>query len=153
MTWIGTSWSAIVETIEAVGIIAGLFFSAQALRENAKALRTSVQFALTEQHREIWMGMISRPDLARVLEPDVDLEANPLTTAELTFVKLLLLQLDNSYRSIKAKTFDEPKNLDLDIQSFLSRPIPRRVWEMTRSVRDPEFVAFVEKHWNSRGRI
>jgi hypothetical protein len=141
-TWFESNWLDLVQT---VGIVGSLIISAQAARLDAKAQRASILFELTEHHREIWTEMLSRPELERVLEPKVDLQTNPPTKQEITFVKLLFLHLDSSFRVIRTKTFDEPRNLTLDIQTFLSLPIPRHVWEMTRPLRDPEFVAFVEK--------
>lgn len=91
------------------------------------------------------MEMVSRPELARVLDADINLITTPVTKQEITYVKLLFLHLDSSYRTIKTRGFKEPTNLTLDIQSFLSLPIPRHVWTTTRQIRDPEFVAFVEK--------
>src|ERR1043166_212421 len=91
--------------LQSLGIIGGLFFTGISLRIDAKVRRVSNLFEVTKQHREIWTGLYSRPDLKRVVDASANLTAQPITDEEELFVNLLILHLASNYRAAKAGMF------------------------------------------------
>jgi hypothetical protein len=41
--------------------------------------------------------------------------------------------------------FSTRQALDRDIRWFLAQPIPRSVWDRSKALLEPDFVAFVER--------
>lgn len=130
--------------LQSIGIIAGLFFTGWSLRIDAKVRRVANGFELTKQHREIWTHLYSRPELKRVVDPCADLRAQPVTDEEEMFVNFLFLHLASAFRAMKNGMFVLPEELHTDVSAFLSLPIPRAVWDSTKSFRNRDFVTFVE---------
>jgi hypothetical protein len=144
LQWAGTNWFELLQT---VGIITGSVFTAVSLRMDARSRRVSNLIAATQQHREIWRELYDRPHLARVLEPAPDLDASPVTKEEELFVLFLILHLNGAYRAMKENLFTEPEELDRDIHSFFTLPIPRSVWRKFKNRQDRSFVNFVERQF------
>ncbi len=142
LTWIDQNWFSV---LQALGIMGGLAFTAIALRTDIRVRRVQNHFAVTEQHRKLWSELFARPELARVLEPKLDLAQNPITSEEDLFVTLLILNLKNSFVASKADLFVSPEKLGKDIKGFLSLPIPHTVWKSLKVVQDREFVEFVQR--------
>ncbi len=138
---LGGSWFAIVQT---AGIIGGLVFTAASLRIDAKARRTTNLIAITEQHREIWKELYSRPELSRLLEPTVDFKRKPVTLEEELFVKLLTLHMSSAHQASRQGMFLQPERLRQDVRWFFSLAIPRVVWEKTKGFHEDELVRFVD---------
>lgn len=139
--WAGEHW---FDLIQSVGIAVGLVYTGRALRADIKARRVTNHFSLTRQHREIWSLLFWRPELARILEPNVDLQKAPVTPQEELFVHFLIFHLNDSHRAKSDDFFVFPENLAADIRQFFSLPIPQAVWKKARAVQDRNFVAFVE---------
>jgi hypothetical protein len=131
--------------LQSLGIISGFFFTALALVIDIKVRRIGNLFEVTKQHREIWTALYSRPDLKRVVNASADITANPITDEEEMFVTFLILHLSSSYRAAKAGVFKLPGELKSDVAAFFALPIPRAVWEKTKSFQDPRLVHFVEE--------
>jgi len=87
-----------LEVLSAVGIIAGLGFTAASFRADTRSRRLTNLVSLAQQHRDIWEEVQSNPALARVIDPNADLYTNPVTTQEAIFVGHLLLHLHSWYR-------------------------------------------------------
>jgi hypothetical protein len=139
--WAADSWFVLLQS---GSIVAGLVFTAVALRDDTRARRVGNLIAITQHHREIWTHLYSRPNLSRVLDSNVDLEKNPVTDEEELFVNLLILHLNSSYQAMKYGNFIKPEGLHQDIRLFFSLPIPSAVWEATKIFQDKDFVEFVE---------
>ena len=90
--------------------------------------------------------MFERPELARILERRVDLQADPISDAEENFVNLVILHLNASHYAFTQGLFKKPDGLGEDVRSFFSCPIPAAVWQKTRRFRDRKFAKFVEDH-------
>jgi len=139
--WIGEHW---LDFLQSVGIIAGLLFTVHTIRTDAKGRRITNLIAFTQQHRDIWKEMYDRPELARVLENEVDLLRTPVTNEERLFAKLLILHLDSVHRAMKEEMFVSLEGLQTDIRMSFTRPVLRAVWEELKQLQDKDFVAFVE---------
>jgi hypothetical protein len=124
--------------------------SAETTRRDVRAQQTTALFTLTEQHRELWSEVLVDPALVRVLRSDIDVNVNQPTEREKIFVTLLILHLDSTYKAIRAGLFKEPSSMSLDINNFLSLPIPFHVWTANKSMRNADFVKWVEKHMQEK---
>lgn len=132
------------DALEAVGIIAGLCFTAVSYRDDTKARQVTNLLTLTEQHREIWSRLTERRDLVRVLDASVDVKHAPPTLAEEIFVNHLILHLSASFRAIRTGLLLRPEKLQRDIHRFFTLPIPKAVWQQQRLLLDEDFARFVE---------
>jgi hypothetical protein len=135
------------EILEAIGIIAGLVFTASSFRADEKAKKIANLIAINRQYGEIWKELYERPKLSRVMEERVNLEKHPVSDEEVIFVNLLILHLNTVHRAIKEGMFVMVEGLQKDIKGFFSLPIPRAVWEKAKAFQNSDFKEFVE---NSR---
>ena len=67
------------DLVGVIGIVGSLGFTTAAFRRDERSRHISNLLAITEGHREIWSELYGRPELARVLEPEVDFVRTPLT--------------------------------------------------------------------------
>jgi hypothetical protein len=82
--------------------------------------------------------------LSRILNDQIDLETFPVTDAEAVFLTLLFLHLWSTFNAVDDGLLIAPQGIAADVRWLLARPIPRVVWERSKSLQDEEFVAFVE---------
>ena len=139
--WVQTNWFSLTQSL---GIIFGLFFTALASSREAKSRQTGNILALTELHRDLWAEVHRRPDLQRVVADNADLVNRPISLAEEEFLNLVLVHFYTGWQLAKQNTGVSLEVLRKDVRSFFSRPIPRAVWENTKTERDTAFVRFVE---------
>ena len=132
------------DLLEAVGIIGSLSFTAASFRRDDASRRVSNLLAITAAHRDIWTALCDRPELARVLSADVDLTDRPVTDEEALFVTFLILHLHTTHEAVRAGMHATRQAVAEDIRWFFALPVPRSVWEKSRSFQDPEFVRYVE---------
>lgn len=132
------------DLLEGLGITASLLFATIALRREEKSRHTANLLAITAAHREIWSELFRRPDLKRVIAPQVDLAKKPVTEEESLFVTFLILHLNAVFKANRARMFVPAATLQKDIAMFFVLPIPQAVWKKSRSLQEADFVAFVE---------
>lgn len=141
MQWFGIHG---FELFQAVGIVGGLAFNGIALRSDDRSRRVSNLLILTGAHREIWTQLYRRPELARVLDSRVDLDLAPVSDFEAVFVTFVILHLASVHQAMEEGLFWTGQAIERDVRWFFSLPIPRTVWENSRSFQDPDLVKFVE---------
>ena len=141
LPWLGQHW---LDLVESAGIVGGLVFTGITVRKDDRAREIDTLISVEEQYKEIWMALYERPQLSRVLKPDLDLSRRPVNDEEGLFVKLLLLHLDTVHRAMEAGMFVEIQGLHQDIRSFLSLPIPSAVWKQIKPFQQKEFADFIE---------
>ena len=141
MRWIVENW---VTVLNAIGVVGGLFFTATALRSDAKARQIANLLTVTSNHREIWKEFFHRPELARVLDPSADIAKQTITPAEEEFVNFVILHLSSVFYAMRDEMIIKLEGLRRDTGSFFSLPIPQAVWEKTKGFQNDDFVAFVE---------
>jgi hypothetical protein len=133
------------EVLSAVGIIAGLGFTAASFRADTRSRRLTNLVSLTQQHRDIWEEVQSNPSLARVIDPNADVYTKTVTNQEAVFVGHLLLHLHSWYRLMREGEVRSLKGLSQDIKAFFALPIPAKVWHDRLTFFDPDFVNYVEE--------
>lgn len=135
--WLAHNWEPLIQS-------AALALIATTLLFDARTRRVSNLIRLTEQHRDLWDRVHTRPALARVLDPDADLVREPVTVEEELFVVSLILHLSSTYYSFRTGLLWKPEGLERDIRLFFALPIPRAVWEKVGELQDVAFYRFVE---------
>lgn len=141
--WLEQHWFDLFQT---VGIVSGLLFTAYAARKEDGSRKISNLIAIKAEYREIWKQVYKRPQLARVLKADVDLNAEPISDEEFLFVKLLILHLDTVHRMMKSGMFVTLEGLQKDVAEFFSAPIPKAIWEKIKPLQDADFAEFIESN-------
>ncbi|HYV27315.1 MAG TPA: hypothetical protein VFA77_07260 [Candidatus Eisenbacteria bacterium] len=144
--WIAQHWFDLVQT---AGIISGFLFTAHTIRKESEARKIANMIAMADHHHSLWKEFYKHPELSRIIDEGAALDAKPVTAEEQLFVTSLILHLDGVHRAMKAKMFVRLEGLQKDIQTFFSLPIPKAVWEKSKSLQDADFVAFVEacRNW------
>jgi hypothetical protein len=141
LPWINDNWFILLQSF---GIIAGLLFTAAALRLDEKTRRIGNLMAITKSHREIWSQLYERPELARVIDADADLDKGVITREEELFIWFLILHLNSVYQALKNGVLLNLEGMNRDVGWFFSLPLPRAIWERAKLLQDADFVRFVE---------
>ena len=141
VNWISQNLS---ETLQNIGIVSGFWFTVYSIRKDAVERRIGNALTITQHHHSMWKELYDRESLARILEKDVPLDAEPITHQEHLFVTSLILHLDIARRATEANMFINLEGLPKDIEAFFSLPIPNAVWKKLRPLQDEDFVRFVE---------
>src|SRR5271154_195741 len=92
--WASQNW---FNLFSAIGIIAGLWFTAFSLRSETKTRRIANLLTITANHREIWKEFLNNPKLARVRDTAADIVKQPVTDEERLFVIMVILHISSSY--------------------------------------------------------
>lgn len=140
--WLNDNWFSFLQS---VGIGGSLLFTAVALRKDFKAKRVREYLILAGQHRRLWGQLHRRPKLARLLDPDRDVAARPVTSEERLFLELALVHFHTGWMLARAGSLTPMPVLAADVGHFFQLPVPAFVWERTKSVLEPEFVTFVDE--------
>jgi hypothetical protein len=114
------------------------------LRREASTRHLQTLFNLTRNHREIWTSLVEKPELVRVLRPNVDLAQEPVSEAERLIVVFLILHLASSFEAQRRGMYVPEHGLRQDVGKFFALPIPAAVWSELKSLQSPDFVGFVE---------
>ena len=140
--WLGEGW---LETLNAIGVVGGLIFTAVALHSEAKTRRVSNLLTLTQNHREIWKELYNHPNLSRVLQPNPDTSKKPVTRDEEIFVNLVIQHLSSVFHAMRYDLAVEPEGLRRDIRGFFSLPIPMAIWKRVKVLQNAAFVRFLDE--------
>ena len=142
LIWMSAHWFSL---LQAIGIVGGLAFTGMSLRLNARNQKTSALITITQKHQSLWLELFDSPELKRILEARPGLRKIPVTDDERLFVNLVFLHLTATLYAVRKRVMEKPAGFDVDIRSFVSLPIPKRVWNDTKKFRDPATIIYVEK--------
>ena len=145
--WLEANWFSLVQSL---GIIGGFALTALSLRRDTKWRKRAEVIALAEQHRELWSEVHRRPELTRILESGVDLITKPISLAEEEFLNLVIIHFHTGWQLAREGGPLTLKTFKKDVCKFFCLPVPRSVWEQSKTARDPGFVRFVDKVLASR---
>jgi len=135
--WILQNW---FNLFSAIGIIAGLWFTAFSLRSETKTRRIANLLTITANHREIWKEFLNNQKVARVRDAAADTVKQPVTDAERVFVTLVILHINSVYYAMSGQLVVKYEGLRRDIAQFLSLPIPKSVWERMKVFQNDALV-------------
>ena len=130
--------------LEPLGIIAGLFFSGIALRNDTRARRIENHIKIADGYREIWSAQVADPKLDRILLSSVDLVAYPVMPAEDRLVRFIFQNILLAFEARQAGQLGDIGNLEKDVAEFMGHPIPRAVWKEIARFQPETFRTFVE---------
>ncbi len=150
LAWIYDQWFPI---LQGAGIVGSLIYGGIALQRDIRSRQISDLLKLTDQHRQLWREVHRRPELARVLQTDVDLVAHPITTAEEEFLNMVIVHFSTGWEVARRGGLVSPEALVMDARDFFQRPMPKAVWQKTKPYRSPPFVEFVEGSRKTASRI
>jgi hypothetical protein len=148
-SWLKTEWFSLIQT---AGVIGGLIFTGLTVRQEARARETQNLLAFAERHRLLWGEVGYRPELHRLIAKDADLVAKPITPAEEATLKVVLVHFELGWRLAKSMDRSDLDPLAKDIREFFSRPLPRAAWQTDKGCHNREFVRFVSRAIEPRGR-
>jgi hypothetical protein len=140
--WILQNW---FNLFSAIGIIAGLWFTAFSLRSETKTRRIANLLTITANHREIWKEFLNNQKLARVRDAAADTAKQPVTDAERVFVNLVIQHINSVYYAMSDQLVVKYEGLRRDIAQFFSLPIPKSVWERMKVFQNDALVRFIEE--------
>ena len=130
--------------LEPTGILAGLFFSGIALRNDTRARRIENQIKIADAYREIWSAQMSDSNLSRILHPHPDLSTHPVTPGEDRLVRFIFQNIFLAFAARQAGQLGEIGNLERDVADFVSNPIPKAVWKEIARFQPEQFRKFIE---------
>jgi hypothetical protein len=110
-------------------------------------------FTFDEKNDAFWKDLYGRDDLKRIHSDVLDLEKDPPTLVETKALVRAFVQYQTSWRAMRLVDRCELKPLSLDIADFLSRPLPRMIWEQEKKYKHPKFVKFVKRAIERNGRL
>jgi hypothetical protein len=139
--WIAENW---FNTLSALGIIGSLLFTGVSLRSETKTRRIANLLVLTQNHRELWSELFAHPKLRRVLDPDADITAEPVTIEESYYVNMIIQHLNSAFEATKSGLVIKPEGITQDVRWLFSLTIPREIWEKLKALQNNDFVAFIE---------
>jgi hypothetical protein len=140
--WILQNW---FNLFSAIGIVAGLWFTAFSLRSETKTRRVANLLSITANHREIWKEFLNNPKLARVRDAAANTAKQPVTDAERVFVNLVIQHINSVYYAMSDQLVVKYEGLRRDIAQFFSLPIPQAVWERMKVFQNDALVRFIEE--------
>ncbi len=141
----GVASHALFDLVQTIGIILSLLLSAWLAYKQHRSQQVDSLIRVTQSHRELWLEALSRPELARVAEPDVDLDDAPVSHAERLFVLLVALHLQSVVEATRLGVLRPIWGLEKDIERFFSAPIAASVWEEFRGLQAPEFRDLIDR--------
>jgi hypothetical protein len=139
--WLGNNWFSLIQS---VGIIAGLFFAAVAVRRETLTRRLSNLLALKAEHRELWERIAQDPKLTRLFSEETSLQS-PISPQEEIFCRQIIVHSATAFSLIKDGTPLDSEALSADIGSFFSRAVPFEAWKRAKHAQSISFIAFVEE--------
>jgi hypothetical protein len=130
--------------LQPIGIVAGLIFSGIAVRNDVRSRRLESRIKITEGHRDIWWALLENPSLERILQTEPDLALFPITPPEKRLVMALLQHVQLTFEAQASGQLGDIGDFDKDIAEFLSRPIPRKVWDEIAGLQPAKFRKFIQ---------
>jgi hypothetical protein len=145
--WMADNWFDLIST---VGIVGSLWIAIISLRSETKTRRVSNLFAITANHCEIRKEFVRYPELARVIDPRVDVIKKPVTLLEDSFVNLVILHTSSVYEALKDGLLIKQEGLRRDVRLFFSLPVPNAVWQSAKLLQNQDFAAFMDSSLKER---
>jgi hypothetical protein len=128
---------------------AAFLFTAVSLHSETKTRRIANLLTITANYRDVWKEFLHQPKLARVLDPSVDLESQPVTPEEKLFVTMVISHTNSVHEAIQDELLAKQEGLRRDVKMFFSLPIPNAVWTSVKLLQNQDFAAFIESSLNA----
>jgi hypothetical protein len=140
--WLAEVWFDGVQTL---GIVGSFWVAVSSVREQVKSRRLADLLTLAAHHRELWSEVHRRPDLARICDPEVTLEGQPMSLPEVEFMNLVINHFHTGWLVACRGGLVSQHTLATDARYFFRLPLPRAAWNRAKCQQDPKFVEFIEE--------
>ncbi len=110
-------------------------------------------FTFDEKNDAFWKDLYGRDELKRIHLDNVDLNLEPPTLVETKALVRVFVKYQTSWKAVRLADRSELEPLQLDIADFLSRPLPRMIWEQEKKFKHPKFIRFVERALERGGHL
>ena len=140
LPWLDANWFSLFQSL---GIGASLLFTAITLRRDIKSERVNQYLSLAGQHQQFWSQIHMRKRLRRVLESDRNLTEMPVSPEEQDFLEMAFVHFHTGWLLAREGSLTPLPLLSRDAGEFFGLPAPAFVWNLKRTVYEPEFVSFV----------
>ncbi|MGD0816318.1 MAG: hypothetical protein ABSA83_22220 [Verrucomicrobiota bacterium] len=141
LSWLQSNWVAVVGMVCGIG---SLWYTGAYFRKDSQNHQLTNLVTITDRRDALWQKAQDNPKLKRVLQVDADL-SEPPTAAECEFLIAVIIHFQLGWRVARATDKGELGPPSRDAADFFTRPLPRVVWEKTKTFRNPKFVRFVER--------
>jgi len=141
-SWVNSNWFNLVQTI---GIIGSLWMAMAAAHRDAKTREVENLVSFNGQHHALWSGVLQKPELQRIFRTDANALEKPVTVIEQEFLNLVFVHFQTGWRLATSGALITLDELKADVREFFPLPLPRAVWEKTKSFKNQKFVRFVER--------
>lgn len=145
--WLETNWFNLVQT---VALLLGLIFTGLGFARDSRSRRLSNLLALKEEHRELWSTIHDKPELARVLEPELDLVGSPMTNQEEVFLRQMIVHFAVAWELARDGMPLDMAAFQHDAREVFSLPLPKLAWERAFKAQDPRFANFITEAVRTR---
>lgn len=141
MSWLSSNLLDLTQTVAVIiGFGAGLFN----LRELRREQRIENSIKITEAHRELWRQAIESPALTRLTQTEVDLSVNPVTSAEILFVRFVALHYNTVVEAVTSQRLTIRPGLRKEVGEFFCLPVPRAAWAHVKASQSEAVCEFIE---------
>ncbi len=96
--WLTDNWFNLLNTL---GIVGSLWFTGCFTPFRNKTRRVANLLTITANYREVWKEYLEFPELARVIQTEVDVAKHPVTPAEEFFVNMIISHISSVYEALK----------------------------------------------------
>jgi len=126
-----------------IEVIGTLLLGIAAVYRDALCRESSNLLTLKEQHKELWKGVSSRPELKRLFQMDIDALTVEPKPEEEEFLNLVFVHFQTGWSLAKFGLLISRTEISDDLRDFFRFPLRRAIWEKTKRGRNQEFVRFV----------
>lgn len=137
-----TYWFDLTQT---TAIVVGFVFTALGYSLESRYRRAEFTLQATAAHRKIWSTIHSNPELGRILDPNREIDLEPVSESEDAFLLTVLLHLASIHQASLLGLYPDSPEMIADIRRFFSLPAPRRILTKYRPFQSQEFSSFLEK--------
>lgn len=131
------------DLVQSIFIVVGFVMAAISLRQDIRSRKVQNLFEIGRSHREIWQVIFSNPKLERILQPNPNLQDQPISPQERRLVLQIIFHLQSVFEAHRARQILPINGLEEDIEQFFSYPIPKTIWERHTKFQNEQFTSYV----------
>lgn len=140
-SWISQNPELFLTLVQTVAVLVAIPLALNQIKSGIKMNRASISLEFTNSHREIWSHLLTNQALERVLQEDVDVEANPPSYVEEYFVVMVTNHMSAVFDAYKEGLHRLYPN---DMKDFYSMPVPHKVWRTIRDFQPKPFANYID---------
>lgn len=134
----------IFDLIQTLSILVGFYFTFRSFRDDTRSRRLEHLLDLNQQYIQGKQLIMEHPELSRVFKDKSKGGIASMTPLEINYIKQTIMHIYTVYMAMELKQLKPSVGIERDIRGFLSKPLPRKVWEDVRDLQDGDFVRYVD---------